>query len=78
MIKNFNDQEKTYQEKIKFLETQLYTSDKSDVILLEKQNKEYQLQITNLTNKISMLTQKNTEEKEKFNSLVDDVMVSVL
>jgi len=77
MIKHFNEQEKTHLEKIHFLESQLLTSDKADIILLEKQNKEYEIQISNLTNKIHTMNQKHNEEKHNFNSIVGDVMVII-
>ena len=46
--KNFEDKEKIYSEKIKFLENQLQFSSKSDIILLQKQNREYEEHVNDL------------------------------
>lgn len=77
MLKKFNEHERIYLEKIRYLESQLLTSEKADIILLEKQNKEYEIQISNLNNKIQKLIQKHSEEKHNFNAIVGDVMVRI-
>jgi len=77
MVKKFNEHERIYLEKIRYLESQLLTSEKADIILLEKQNKEYEIQISNLNNKIQKLIQKYSEEKHNFNAIVGDVMVRI-
>jgi hypothetical protein len=73
--KSFEDKEKFYLEKIKFLETQLQNSSKNDIILLQKQNKEYEDQVIVLNKRITMMNKSHDVEKEKFNSVVAEVMV---
>ena len=72
--KNFEDKEKIYSEKIKFLENQLQFSSKSDIILLQKQNREYEEHVNDLNKRIQLMNKNNEIEKEKFNSVVTEIM----
>lgn len=72
--KHFEEREKIYIEKIKLLENQLQNSSKNDVILLQKQNKENEEQVNVLNKSIQQMNKSHDSEKEKFNSVVTEIM----
>ena len=72
--KHFEEREKIYQEKIKIIENQLQFSNKSDIILLQRQNKEFEDQVNALNKRIQMMNKSHDIEKEKFNSVVAEIM----
>ncbi len=71
----FNKKEGDYIEKIKILENQIASFDKYDIQHLQKQNKEYEIQIILVNNSIQKLTQKQHFEQGGFNELITDVIV---
>jgi len=75
LIKLQSDKEVQYVEKIKNLEKSLLNSDKADIVLIQKQNKEYELQITNLNNTFTILGIKQNEESAKFKSMIGELMI---
>lgn len=74
LTQQFSNKEFYYLEKIKSLESQLNNSDKSDITLVTKQNKDYESQIDKLNKIISNMNIKQNEEKQKFNHIVTEVM----
>ena len=72
--KNFEEKENFYLEKIKILENQLQNSNKNDIILLQKQNKENEEQVASLNKKIALMNKSHDNEKEKFNNIVAEIM----
>jgi chromosome segregation ATPase len=75
LVKTLNEKEIDYIEKIKSLEKQLLSSDKSDIIVLQKQNKDYETQIANLNKAIQNLTGKHRDESVKFKSMIGELMM---
>ena len=72
--KSFEEKENFYLDKLKILENQLQNSNKNDIILLQKQNKEYEEQVASLNKKITLMNKSHDNEKEKFNNMVAEIM----
>jgi len=72
--KSFEEKENFYIDKLKILENQLQNSNKNDIILLQKQNKEYEEQVASLNKKITLMNKSHDNEKEKFNNMVAEIM----
>ena len=72
--KHFALKESNCLERIKSLEQQSASSDKTDLALLHKLNRDYENQIGQLKNVITGMTNKHNDEKQKFNSTVADVI----
>jgi hypothetical protein len=64
-IKNFLNKEKAFQEKIEILENKLLSSEKFDYILLQKQNKDFEVQINNLNHAYQNMSIKYEEDSKK-------------
>lgn len=75
LMKKFQEKEKVYIDKINKLESLLHASDKWDIFSLEKQNKEYEIKIINLTKQILYLQEKLNTEKKKNNSFIGELMI---
>ncbi len=72
--KQFTTKESAYLERINFLESQLANYDKVDLTMLNKQNKEYESQISHLNTSIDSMNNKHNEEKHRYNNFVSEVM----
>jgi len=70
-----DEKEKKYKEKIKALETQLLSTDKYDIVILQNQNKGYENQINNLNNQVKNLAEKHETERNRFNNLVGELLL---
>jgi hypothetical protein len=72
--KHFATKEKKYLNKVKFLEKQIADSENLNMELLQKQNKEYENQITELKKMIERLNKKSGDDKSKFNDFAAQVI----
>ncbi len=75
MSKKFQDKEKMYMERISKLESILQASDKWDIFSLEKQNKEYEVKVLNLSRQVLYLQEEVNKEKQKNNSFIGELMI---
>jgi predicted nucleic acid-binding Zn-ribbon protein len=75
ILNNFIKKESDYTEKIKKLESQIAGFDKFDIQLLQKQNKEYESQISQVNSMISKITEKHNFEQNEFNEIATEVIV---
>lgn len=75
ILKQYQEKENQYLEKIKVLEKQLLISDKVDIVMIQKQNKEYEMQIANLNKTVISLESKHLEENNKFKSMIGEIMI---
>jgi hypothetical protein len=57
------------------LERQIASTEKSDVLLLQKQNKEFDNQINQVNSNIDKINEKFSVEKNNFNNLSGEVLV---
>lgn len=73
--KKFQDKEKMYMERISKLESILQASDKWDIFSLEKQNKEYEVKVLNLSRQVLYLQEEVNREKQKNNSFIGELMI---
>lgn len=75
LLKTHQEKEIEFLDKIKILETQLLSSDKSDILVLQKQNRDYENMIMTLNKTIQTLTSKHLDENMKFRSMIGDLMI---
>jgi hypothetical protein len=75
LFRSHQEKEIDYLDKIKNLEKQLLSSDKSDILVLQKQNKDYETQIKTLNKTIQTLTGKHQDENLRFKSMIGDLMM---
>lgn len=75
MIKRFYEKEKVYIDRITKLENILHASDKWDLFSLEKQNKEYEIKVHNLSKQVLYLQEEINKEKYKNNSFIGELMI---
>ena len=75
LINNFQSKENNYIERIKKLENIIHASDKWDMFSLEKQNKEYEIKLINLSRQVIYLQDEISKEKEKNNSFIGELMM---
>lgn len=68
--------ENEYQERIKQLEHKILTSEKSDIILLQNKNKEYESNIIKLNHTINNLIQKHEEETSRYKSMIGELLLT--
>jgi hypothetical protein len=70
----FKIREVTYIEKIKLLESRLADDSKEDMVLLQKQNREYEATLNNLGKYLNQINTEHETEKKNFNSIVLEVI----
>lgn len=75
IIKKYQEKEKLLLERVNKLESLLQASDKWDIVTLERQNKDYETKIINLSRQISSLQMQLNEEKKKQNSSAGEMMI---
>ena len=75
MKKSLEEREQFLKEKIKSLESQLLSTDKYDIVILQNQNKTYENQMIKLNNQIKNLSEKHDKERNHFNNLVGELLL---
>ena len=75
MKKSLEEREKFLKEKIKSLESQLLSTDKYDIVILQNQNKTYENQMIKLNNQIKNLSEKHDKERNHFNNLFGELLL---
>lgn len=75
IIKKYQEKERLLLERVNKLESLLQASDKWDIVSLERQNKDYETKIINLSRQISSLQIQLNEEKMKQNNSAGEIMI---
>ena len=74
LLKEHSEKENDYIEKIKELESNLLASDKSDLIFLQKNNRESEINLNSLNKSYKILQNKFNDDCLKFKKVTEDLL----